>query len=165
MAPRIKRKRGIRTSKMVKEFEPIKIFLSYDDKDESLKDNLTKHLSILKNQGHITIWNHSNIQAGEETTQAGNKNLNEADIILLLMSSDFIASDYYDTEMKEALKRHETENTRVIPILLRPFHLSDELFNNLKVLPDNGKPVTQWTSEDGAFANIVQNIKEVVNNL
>ncbi len=152
---------------MALEFSPIKIFISYslDNEDVLLKDNLTKHLLFLKNQGLVTIWGHSEINPGEENEQVSNKNLSEADIILLLVSPDFLASDFCRTQVKDALKRHKKDNTCVIPILLRPVYWQDEPFNNLETLPKNAKPINVWPNTDEAFFNITPYIKESVYNL
>ena len=150
---------------MTSEFNPIKIFLAYDDEDKLLKDMLTNHLLVLSKKELITFWSSSNIVAGEERKQVRSKNLSEADIILLLISSNFLASDECCEEMEEALKRHEIEDTSVIPILLRPVHWQDGIFSHLQALPMNGKPVALWPIVDEAFVNIVQSIKKVVDDL
>lgn len=151
---------------MTSELYPIKIFLScsQDDEDELLKGNLTKHLLGFSNQGLITLWSRSDIGAGEEEERTIDKNLREAAMILLLFSPDFIASGNCIAEMEEALKRHETENTCVIFIRLRPVHWYDERYKDLEVLPKNGKSVKLWTDKDEAFSNIVESINEKVND-
>src|SRR5215813_6487788 len=99
---------------------PIRIFYSYAQNDEALVDELEKHLSILKRQGHITAWDKRNISAGTEWSSAIHKNLHAADIILLIISADFLASDYcYGVEMQQALARHDANDARVLPIIAR----------------------------------------------
>ena len=94
--------------------EPVEIFYSYSHKDEALRDELEKHLGILKRRGIITDWHDRRIGAGKEWEGAIDRHLESAKVILLLISSDFIASDYcYDIEMKRAMQRHEAGEARV----------------------------------------------------
>src|SRR5436190_3608100 len=100
---------------------PIRIVYSYTQKDESLVKDLDNHLSALKQEGHIIVWHRRNISAGTEWSYTINKNLNTANIVLLIISAHFLASDYhYDVEMQQALARHETNEARVLPIIARP---------------------------------------------
>ncbi len=99
----------------------IKIFYSYAHEDKILRDELEKHLGALKRQGQVTEWYDRDIQAGMEWVHEINKYLNTANIILLLISSDFMASDYcYGIEMRRALDGHNSGEARIIPIILRP---------------------------------------------
>ena len=92
--------------------------------------------------------------------------LNQAQIILLLISADFMASDFcYSIEMTQAISRHDRNQARVIPIILRPTDWEGAPFAKLKVLPADGKPVTQWPTHDNAFADVVQGIREAVRGL
>ncbi len=89
---------------------PIKLFYSYADKDESLLKEMDKHLSMLKRDGMISEWYNRRISAGQERKDEIDKHLDEADIVLLLVSADFIASDYsYSVEMTKALEKHKVE--------------------------------------------------------
>src|SRR5215472_6110261 len=98
----------------------VKIFISYAHKDEALRDELEKHLSLLQRQGFITSWNDRQILPGTEWAYAISEHLNTAQIILLLISSDFLASDYcYSIEMERALERHEAGEAYVVPVILR----------------------------------------------
>src|SRR5436853_111390 len=99
----------------------ISIYLSYSYADERFRRELEKHLSLLKRQGVIASWHDQNINAGAEWEHEIDTYLNTADIILLLVTPDFIASDYcYSIEMKRAMERHEARKAHVIPIILRP---------------------------------------------
>ena len=100
---------------------PIEVFYSYSHRDESLRDELEKHLSIPQRQGVIGNWHDRRIGGGNEWEGSIDDHLNSADVILLLISSDFLASDYcYDIEMSRAMERHEAGEARVIPVILRP---------------------------------------------
>jgi hypothetical protein len=121
----------------------IEIFFCYAHEDELMRSQLEKHLSIMKRQGQIVGWNDEEITAGRDWEKEVNIHLNTAQIILLLISSDFLDSDYcYSVEMKRALERHEAGEALVIPIILRPVHWADAPFGKLQALPKHGRPVT-----------------------
>lgn len=146
--------------------QSMKLFFSYSHKDEPLRDQLATHLSQLKRDKIITDWHDRNITAGTDWAQAIDDNLNTANIILLLISSDFLASDYcYDKEMTRALERHNQNTARVIPIILRPCDWHSAPFGKLQALPKDAKPVTQWSNPDEAFTNIAQGIRKAVAEL
>src|SRR6266700_7401715 len=101
----------------------VKIFFCYAHEDEPLLKILKSHLSPLQLQGIIDVWHDRDISAGTEWEQEISKHLNEADFILLLVSPDFMNSDYcYSVEMQRALERHKHQEARVIPIILRPVY-------------------------------------------
>jgi HEAT repeat protein/energy-coupling factor transporter ATP-binding protein EcfA2 len=150
--------------------QSMKLFFSYAHKDEPLRDQLATHLSLLKRQNIITDWHDRNITAGTDWAQAIDHNLNTANIILLLISSDFLASDYcWTKEMEPALVRHNQGTARIIPIILRPCDWQSAPFGNLQALPiahsGGAKPVTQWSDQDEAFTNIAQGIRKAVAEL
>jgi hypothetical protein len=128
-----------------------------------LLDQLAKHLSILQRQTIIESRHDRKIQAGEEWDRKIDSNLESAQIILLLVSPDFVASDYcYEKEVEKAMQRYESGQSKVIPVILRPVDLSGTPFSKLQALPKNAEPVTKWQNEDEAFYEIAQAIKLVV---
>ncbi|WP_392481685.1 SUMF1/EgtB/PvdO family nonheme iron enzyme [Nostoc sp. C110] len=140
--------------------EPLKVFCSYSHNDEPLKDELAKHLTMLERQGITSTWHDRKIPPGKEWDQQINKNLNTADIILLLVSSDFIFSKYcWDVEVTKAIERHEAGEACVIPIILRSVSWQDAPFAKLQALPKNALPVKSWSNQDDAFTNVAQGIK------
>ncbi|HYT44914.1 MAG TPA: TIR domain-containing protein, partial [Methylomirabilota bacterium] len=142
---------------------PVHVFFSYARRDKTLRERLEEHLSILKYQELITTWHNRDISAGEDWIQQIDIHLDKADIILLLISSSFIASEYcYSKEMKRALERHETKEARVVPILLRPVVYDGAPFARLQFLPTNKKPVVTWPNRDSAFVDIALGIRQVV---
>lgn len=145
---------------------PIEIFYSYSHRDEELRRELEKQLSLLERSGVIRTWHDRKIGAGGEWEVQISEHLNRAHIILLLISSDFLASDYcYDVEMSQALKRHEAGDARVIPIILRDVDWMRSPFGKLQALPTDARPVTSWPNQDEAFANIARGIRAAVENL
>jgi hypothetical protein len=145
---------------------PIEVFYAYSHKDEALRDELETHLSILKRRGVISGWHDRRISGGMEWTEEISDHLNKADLILLLVSSDFIASDYcYNKEMTRAMERYQLREARVIPIILRDCDWDFAPFSKLQALPKDGKPVAAWTSRDEAFKNVALGIRKVAEEL
>ena len=145
---------------------PIELFISYSHKDEPLREQLGTHLSLLKRQGVIDEWHDRRIGAGQEWAGAIDEHLNHAAVILLLVSADFLASDYcYDLEMTRALERHDADDARVIPVILRPVDWRGAPFAKLQALPKDGKPVTSWPDRDEAFTDIARGIRKAVEDL
>jgi hypothetical protein len=146
--------------------QPIEVFYSYAREDEALRDALEKHLSILHRQGLISSWHDRKIVPSTDWEQTLDAHLESASLILLLISSDFLASDYcYGVEMKRALERHHANEARVIPILLRPIEWKGAPFARLQALPTDAKPVTSWSNQDEAFANIASGIRRTIKDM
>lgn len=146
----------------------LKLFYCYAHEDRRLRDALAKHLGILGRQDLISDWHYRDINAGQEWAKEIDTNLNMADVILLLISSDFVHSDYcYSIEMKRALERHENGTARVIPIILRHCDYEGAPFSKLQALPTDAIPVTdrKWRSLDEAFLSVVQGIRKAVGEL
>lgn len=142
---------------------PIEVFFSYSHRDERLRDELEKHLIILKRQGMISGWHDRKIGAGKEWEGQIDTHLNTADLILLLISADFLASIYcYDFEMKRAMERHDAGEARVIPVLLRACHWRGSPFGKLQFLTKDARPVRSWKSRDEAFYAVAKGIEEAV---
>jgi TIR domain len=143
-----------------------RLFFSYSHRDEELRDELETHLAALKRQGIIETWHDRRIGAGKEFENEISENLEKADIILLLVSSDFIASDYcYGVEVRRALKRHNSGEALVIPVILRPCDWHNLLFGRLLATPTDGKPVTKFPDRDDAFLEIVRAIRKAAEEL
>ncbi len=142
------------------------VFISYAHEDQALLKELEKHLATLKRQNIIASWYDGNIMPGTEWESQIMERLNSAQIILLLVSADFINSDFcYSIEMEQALARQEADQARVIPIILRPVDLKGTPFAKLQALPTGGKPVTRWSTHDDAFLNVVQGIRKAIDDL
>ncbi len=147
---------------------PVKVFISYAHEDEPLSKELEKQLKSLRRQGLIEVWHDRDISAGTEWERETNKHLNDADIILLLVSPDFMDSDYcYSIEMSRAMERHSRGEARVIPIILRYVYWQKAPFGDLQVLPTDAKPVKSslWYDLDEAFFDVTLGILKVVQEL
>ncbi len=154
------------TNAMERHSQALRLFYSYSHKDETLRDELETHLKLLQRQGLIQPWHDRRILPGNDWVSDIDDNLNRANIILLLVSADFMASDYcYDNEMTRAIERHNNGEAQVIPIILRPVDWRDTPFNKLSWLPQNGTPVVQWDNRDAAWLNVETGLKQVVESL
>src|SRR5215212_3953017 len=146
--------------------QPAQMFISYSHKDERFREQLEEHLHALKRRGLIEAWQDRRIAPGQEWEDAIHENLEASGIVLLLVSSSFLASQYsYDKEMKRALEKHESGEARVIPVILRPVDWSDAPFAHLQALPRNGRPVTRWSSRDEAWLDVARGLHQVVEDL
>lgn len=146
--------------------KPLRIFYSYAHEDKPWRDELYRHLSPLKKSGWIISWYNREIQPELAWEREIDAHLNTTDIVLLLISPAYMASDYaYGIEMQRALERHEHGEARVVPILLRPTYWEGAPFGKLQVLPTNGNPITIWPNLDLAFSDVIQGIREIVTTL
>ncbi|WP_376987275.1 toll/interleukin-1 receptor domain-containing protein [Bosea sp. R86505] len=139
------------------------VFFSYSHKDEELRDRLEVALATLKRQGLIDTWHDRMLRAGDEFDPGIREELERADIILLLVSPDFIASNYcYDIEMARALERHGAGEARVIPVILRACDWHPTPFGKLIAAPRDGKPIRSWPDLDEAFLDVAKKIREAL---
>lgn len=144
----------------------IKVFFSYSHKDGKMRDELEKHLIMLKRKGIISTWHDRKIDAGESFDTEIDDNIKTADIILLLISVDFLASNYcYEIEMQTALDRDYRKEAKVIPIILRQCDWHSAPFSNKNALPTDGKCITSWQDMDEAFLNVTRGIEQVAKKL
>jgi len=144
----------------------LEVFLSYAHQDHTFRSELDTHLSNLKRQGIISSWSDGDIVPGTEWRPQIMTHLNTAQIILLLISADFMNSEFcYSIEMTRAIERHKANEARVLPIIVRPCDWKGAPFAELEMLPTKGKPVTRWPSRDEAYANVVQGIRRAIDDL
>ena len=146
--------------------DPIEVFFSYAHKDEALVEQLRRQLALLKRQGVIRDWHDREMTAGTAWKGEIHAKLASAGVILLCVSSDFIASDYcFDVEMGCALARHDAKAARVIPVLLRDCDWQEAPFGKLQGLPKDMLPVTSWPNRDEAFADVARGIRKAVREI
>jgi hypothetical protein len=137
------------------------VFFSYSHVDKNLRDRLETQLSMLKRQGVIETWHDRRVGAGNDFAKEIDEHINTDNIILLLVSADFLASEYcYDIEMTRAMERHALGEAIVIPVILRACDWKHAPFGKLKGVPEDGKPITQWTDIDAALLEVVQAVRE-----
>jgi tetratricopeptide (TPR) repeat protein len=146
--------------------QPIKLFYAYAREDESLHNELAKHLALLQRQGFIESWYDRQILPGMEWKSEIEKQLTSARIIVLLISADFFFSDYcYSIEMERALQRHKLGEAWVLPVILRPVDWKKAPFAHIQCLPRDARPITMWSNQDEAFLSVAQGIRSLVDRL
>jgi len=140
--------------------------VSYAHRDERLWEELKKHLSSLRRSALIDTWHDRRIKPGAALDSVIDSHLATADLILLLISPDFINSDYcYQREMRHALRRHRNGEARLIPIILRPVDWQGTPIGRLLAIPKDGKPVTNWHRRDDAFLDVATSVRRVAEEL
>jgi hypothetical protein len=137
-----------------------RLFYSYAHEDTKLREELAKHLKVLERNHIIESWYDNMIRPGTEWAKEIDKQLEKADIVVLLVSSDFLDSDYcYSVEMEQALQRHKAGTVRVLPIIVRPALWELSPLATLQVLPSGAKPITLWGDRDEAWTDVTRGIK------
>lgn len=135
------------------------MFFSYSHKDSEFLKELEVHLNALRRQGVIT-WADRNIALGDEWNNEIKKALDEAGVIVILVSPDYLASDFcWDVELKHAIEKHQLGSATVIPVILRPSDWRSSPISHLQVLPLDGKPVSSFSDRDSAWMSVVNEIK------
>ncbi|MCP4655795.1 MAG: toll/interleukin-1 receptor domain-containing protein, partial [bacterium] len=144
----------------------VEIFISYAHEDRDLCEQLRRQLSPLEREKRVSIWTDELISAGAEWSEEILAALERAQLVLLLVSADFLASDFcYIEEMTRALERHRAGTARVVPVILRPCEWRSTPLGELKALPRDGRPVTQWPDTDAALSDVVKGLGPVLTEL
>jgi hypothetical protein len=139
------------------------LFISYSHKDDLYRKRLDVQLSMLKRQRNISSWTDRKIIPGQEWDSEIDESLEHSDIVLLLVSPDFLGSEYcYDKEMVRALQKHESGHSVVVPIILRPCDWKSASFSKLQALPTEARAVSTWSDEDEAWLDVVNELKKTI---
>lgn len=142
------------------------LFISYAREDEAYQKELRKHLSGLLRQKVITEWHDRKIVAGQDWGREISGQLQAASVVLLLVSPDFMDSDYcWEREMAHALAMGERGDAVVIPVIIRPVDFEDAPFSHLQALPTDARPVSRWDDHDEAWVDVVQGIRKALEQL
>ncbi|WP_437991640.1 SIR2 family protein [Sorangium sp. So ce145] len=144
---------------------PVRVFFSYASRDEELLARLEAHMTPLRREGLIAPWHSGEIGAGEDTARAIGEQLEAADLVLLLVSASYLASEQGDAQVARAMDRRAAGQAVVVPILLRPCDWETTRFAELQAVPRDKKPVTRWPDEDEALLQVVREIRAVVTKL
>ena len=148
------------------EQEPVDLFYSYAHEDEPLRDELERHLKIMERRGVIRSWHDRSIVPGQQWNQEIDAQLAAADLILLLVSADFISSDYiWGHELATAMQRHQRGEADVVPVMLRAADIDDAPFAKLQGLPTDLRPVTSWPNRDEAWTDVAKGIRRTVREI
>src|SRR5215212_7299375 len=146
--------------------KPLRIFCSYAHEDEAYVGALRTSLRPLERQGLIEWWHDREIIPGQEWRDAIDENLQAADIILFLITPDFMASDFaYEEEIPQAIARHERREASVIPVIARPADWEWTSFGKLQALPKDAKPITRWPDPDDAWLDVERGIRRAIEKL
>lgn len=144
----------------------LSLFISYSHADEGVKTELLKHLEPLKKLHLVETWHDRKLKPGEEWENVISKELEKADIILLLVSIDFINSKYcYDIELDKALERHEQKTAVVIPIIVRNCLWQFTPFAKIQALPKDAKAISSWPDKDEAMTHVVDGIRLIAEQI
>jgi len=144
----------------------VKVFFSYSHKDEELRNELEEHLALLKRQGIIASWHDRRISAGNDFGEDISENLESANLILLLISASFLASDYcYEKEMRRALEKHDEGSAVVVPVILHPCDWHSSPFGKLRATPTDGKAVSMHANQHQALSVVARDVREVAERL
>jgi TIR domain-containing protein len=139
------------------------LFISYSHVDKKYRDSFEVHLSSMERQGLLKSWSDRELIAGSEWDGEISEKLETANIIVFLVSPDFIKSQYcYDKEVKLAMDRHNSQSAVVIPIFIRNCDWQGAPFGKLQALPEDARPVKLWEDEDSAWVNVVGGVRRAV---
>lgn len=145
---------------------PLDLFISYSEDDEKFEKELETHLVMLRREGTIRPWHSQQTQAGLETEKNIDSHIDQSQIILLLISPSFLASDYlYEQEMARAMKRHAEGAARVVPIIIRSANIGETSFSKLQALPRSHQPVDKASNRDEVWSKIAQEIRDICKSL
>ena len=140
-----------------------KVFISYSHKDECFRNDLEDHLSMLRRKDIISVWHDRKILPGDEWKGKINEHLDNADIVLFLISPSFLASDYcYDIEVKQAMENKVADKCQIISIIIRPCDWQDCDFSQFQTVPKDGKPISKWDDKDEAWLDSISGIKRQI---
>ena len=144
----------------------VQVFYSYAHEDRDWLERLNNHLETLQQQGRITTTDNRAIQPGTEWKKEIERQLSTSDMILLLISDHYIASQYCSTvEMTQAIEQYERGKARTLAILLTPVNWKETPLEKLPILPSNGVPITQWSKREEALTRIAEEIGHIVDEM
>lgn len=142
------------------------VFISYAHEDDEHRKDLEKHMSPLLRQKLLRMWSDRRISAGAQWATEIENALESARMILLLISADFLSSDYCnDIEVPYALRRNNEGRARAIPIIVRPADWEETPLSTLQALPSDAKPVTLWENRDQAWTDVAKQLRRLVREL
>ena len=129
-------------------------------------DDVRRQLVVFDRQGLIRKWHDRLIPPGDEWRGRIDERLAHSDVILLFVSPNFFDSDYcYEAEMTEAMRRHQANSAKVVPIILRPCAWESAPFASLQALPKDGRPITTWPNRDEACLDVAKGVMRAVREL
>jgi serine protease AprX len=141
------------------------LFCSYAHEDVKLREQFERSISHLMQERLIEVWHDGEIVPGKEWRAEIDRALAVADLIILLVSPDFMQSPFInEVELKRAIERHQTGKARVVPVILRPVSTLGALAK-LEALPRKAKPLTTWKNRDSAWVDVAQGLERVLKDM
>jgi hypothetical protein len=141
-------------------FKPTRLYISYVQPDAHHRDRLVQHLSTLVRTNVVHAWHDGKLLPGQRRLDEILQHLSDADIILLLVTPNFLSSDHiWNIDIQIAMTRAEDDDAMVVPVIVEPVRWEDAPFRHLQPLPESGQPVTKWSSEDDAWLSVVEAIR------
>lgn len=138
-------------------------FISYSHKDEVFLDKLLTHLATLRRDGSIIEWTDEDIRAGSDLNNEISKALKDAGLFIALVSPDYLASNYcYNKEFEYAINRQEEGSLVIVPIIVEDCDWHSTPFGKVKALPKDGKPIANWSNQNTAYLNIIQELRKLI---
>ncbi|MBV6439421.1 MAG: TIR domain-containing protein [Haliscomenobacteraceae bacterium CHB4] len=144
----------------------VAVFVLFHDQDKLEKDTIVRHLSVLKRDGKIYLWEEGFVLAGENTEQLIRTELEKADIVLFLVSVESVDSDrIWKVGVERSLERQNMNQLIFIPVIVRDCVWEETLLANFKPLPENGKPISHWTRIDEPCKQVAVVVKKHVEKI
>lgn len=142
----------------------LKAFISYSHDDMRFKNSLLKHLESINKLFNIDFWHDGEINAGGHINDDVIYALNISDIIILLISENYISSNFcYNIEMERAFQRERNNECIIVPVLLKNTSLNEAMpFYNLKTLPTDRKPITSFRPYDKGYADVTEQLTKLI---
>jgi hypothetical protein len=139
---------------------PLSLFLSYAHADAEIAETLRKHLAPLRHEGIVHDWQDRDIRPGEHWDDEISTQLESADLVVALLSADFVASDYaYSRELRRAFELHQLRELVLVPVIARACLWQNLPIGALQALPDGALPITSWSDPDAAYVTVVRGIE------
>ncbi len=146
--------------------KPLSIFISYSKKDNELREELNTHLASLRRRNIVSNWDDRHIIGGELWDDTIKTKLKEADIILFLVSANFINTDYiWNHEIPLAEEQRKNGKARVIPIILKSCQWTKLDFAKQMALPSKGIPINSFPDRDTAWLEVVESLEKVIHDV
>ena len=162
MSDRQKRGRGLEQGKRQ---QKAKLFISYAHEDSEFADELRKHLVPLERNAILSVWSDKGIQPGTNWENDIKRQIQHSDVVVVLVSSDYLASVFSEREMLEAVEAANAKGTRLVPIILRPSLWQQTPLANWQALPRDGRAVTEFRNRDEAWTDVVRRLQGLVADL
>lgn len=145
---------------------PLGVFVSYAHEDRAFAERLSTSCAVLRREGWIDLWTDAAIVPGDDWRAEIDRSLETADVVLLLVSPDFLDSDFcYGIEMRRALERHAAGEAAVVPVHVRWSDVAGAPFRHLQGLPAGLRPVSAWPDADAAWLDVVSGLRRLLEQI